>query len=230
MALELDLAVLNKYTDGMSVDLTDASTGWGDPIDGGGTYPLRADVGIHLFGWEMDYNSNRVQSISINNNSAGTVTQWPLKISQDCWYMINMLAITLWSAGTYEAGRVVSYNGKIYLSDVQTTDTPGALNSDWDEVTDHEDLIDDDENTVKTEYVSDVYFKRWNGLFSTNADLRTITNLDVLDIFHKDYSQSEDIFNTVKQVLFINAAEWNIKRGDYFKADLIVKRHEDLTS
>lgn len=229
MALVLDLIEKNIYADRISVDLEDASTGWGDPIDGGGTYPLRADVGIHLFGWEMDYNSNRVQSITISNTDAGTVTLWSIDLSQDCWYQVDMLAITLWSAGSYNAGRVVSHNGKIYITDVTTTDTPGLPGSDWDEVTDHEDLLDDDSNAVKTAYTSDVYFSRENFLHHTNADKRTVDNLDVLDIFSKDYSQSEDIFTVCKQVVFLNAAEWNILRGDHYKADLIVRRHEDLT-
>lgn len=228
MALVLNLTTLNRYTDGIHIDIADASTGWGDAKDGGGTYPLRSEVGIHLFGWEMDYNSNRVQAITISNTGAGTVTQWPLAFSQDCWFQVNMLAITLWSAGTYAAGAVVSHNGKIYLTDVQTTDVPGGAGSDWDEVTDHESLIDDDENVVKTEYSSDVYFLRWNSLFAVNADKRTVAGMDVLDIYHKDYTQSDDVFKLVKQMTFLLAAEWNSLRGDNFKADLIVKRHADL--
>jgi hypothetical protein len=228
MALELKLTDQNIYTDGVTLDVADASTGWGDSIAGGGTYPLRAEVGLHLFGWEMNFKSVRDLALTISNINAATNNIWSLTFSRDCWFQIDMLAVLLWVAGTYTAGRVVSHNGTIYLATDTTTAEPGTVGAPWSEVIDHETLLDTDEETVLDAYSSDVFFGRYNSVFSTNFVLATDSEIDMLDLFDKDREQDDDILRIAKKLIFHTAVQWNSARGDHYKADLILKRANDL--
>ncbi|HEY4482050.1 MAG TPA: hypothetical protein VI489_04290 [Candidatus Brocadiaceae bacterium] len=228
MALELDIQKKTIYTDRVTLDIEDVSTGWGDPIDGGGDYPLRADVGIHLQGWEMNYKSERANVLTISNTDAPTVSVWQLTFTSDCWFQINFFAVKLWTAGSYAADRVVSYLGKIYLATATTTAVPGTVGGGWSEVTDPETLIDTDEEEVLAAYSTDVFFARDNDMFSTNLEGETMDMVDKLDIFDKNSEQRDDIFQMVKKILFVVAAEWNQIRGDHYKSDLILKKGNDL--
>mgnify|MGYP001595138036 CR=1 FL=1 len=228
MALVLDVQKKTIYTDGVTLDIEDVSTGWGDSIEGGGNYPDRADVGIHLFGYEMNYKSERVRVLVINNADAATVSVWQLAFVSDCWFQIDIMAVLLWVAGSYNAGRVVSHLGKLYLSTVTTAFEPGTVSGGWTEITDHETLLDTDEETVLDTYSADVFFARDNDQFSTNFEAATMALVDKLDIFDKNSEQRDDIFQMVKKILFITAAEWNTQRGDNYKADLILKKGNDL--
>ena len=228
MALELDIQKKTIYTDGVTLDIEDVSTGWGDPITGGGDYPLRAAVGLHLQGWEMNYKSERVNALTISNTDAPTVSVWQLTFTSDCWFQINIFAVLLWSAGSYAADRVVSHLGKIYKATTTTAFEPGTVGGGWAEVTDPETLIDTDEEEVLAAYASDVFFARDNDMFSTNFEAATMDLVDKLDIFDKNSEQRDDIFQMVKKILFITAADWNNQRGDFYKADMILKKGSDL--
>ena len=102
--------------------------------------------------------------LAINSYDPLTVEEFTFTREIDGYYEGTLIDINIWTAGTYAAGKVVYYNGSIYVANTSTTETPGT-GDEWDITSDLTEIEDSDDvytaiDGRTTPYNADVYWSK----------------------------------------------------------------------
>lgn len=150
----------------------------------GTVFPVRSDYYVYLNAYKMAYDNSVTSTISIDNSSPNTVTNWSGTYSIDGWYKFYYAAFQAWNSGTtYAQYDAVYRSGNIY-----TSVSGGNLNHDpanptyWTLVTDPASLANNKGESNESLNIDSIVYQR---VFSANGQ-------NAYDIFISDASTCTD--------------------------------------
>lgn len=194
------MAITKDLSD-ITIDIV-AETG---TVVDGSTYtsPVRADCGVFVKVYKLDYSGNRTYCTTTGNGAAGgdDNTEWEFEYASDGWYQIFYVAVPDWEVTSYARYDAVyrDSNDTVYRSKVNANSV--TVEADLDNITNWEVISDPTSLCLNV------------GLATASANLNTITSITtyntllspiILDCFNdqtgiaftevtSDYKRSEDV-------------------------------------